>query len=219
MFYIQLSLFISNISSKLYVKYIIYVQMNGAGYAEDVYRNGARGLGASGDAANGPADAQAWGQQPGGPSNGSAYADPDGRNGASAEVPVLFSGYERAFSCHWRMEHMAAVSAPDPGLLLLQRLQGLRDGVGTVATASCVHAGSYGSGNGAAGEGTPEEQLEALVAEGKALLREGRALARAGASLGEADALLRDAMAAFEEAAALDAASIKVQVRGLALML
>jgi hypothetical protein len=73
-----------------------------------------------------------------------------------------------------------------------------------------MHAGGNGSCAAAA---TPDEQLEALVAEGKALLREGRELARAGADFGRADALLQDAMAAFEDAAALAPDSIKVQAR------
>ena len=57
-----------------------------------------------------------------------------------------------------------------------------------------------------------EEQLAALLEEGKGLLRQGRELSRSGYAYGEADALLQDAMTCFEEAAAIAPTSTKVLV-------
>ncbi|CAL8470912.1 g10454 [Coccomyxa elongata] len=66
--------------------------------------------------------------------------------------------------------------------------------------------------NGAGVNGSNmEEQLEALVQEGKQFLREGRELTKSGFDLGGADLALQDAMACFEDAAQIDSTSIKVQ--------
>ena len=67
--------------------------------------------------------------------------------------------------------------------------------------------------SGAAVDGSNlEEDLDALVQEGKQLLREGRELTKSGFDLGGADLALQDAVACFEDAAQIDSTSIKVQV-------
>ncbi|KAK9904083.1 hypothetical protein WJX75_004054 [Coccomyxa subellipsoidea] len=81
-------------------------------------------------------------------------------------------------------------------------------GEGYQAAAPSATNGTSGSAEEA---GDREEQLEALVQEGKQLLREGRQLTKTGFDLGGADLALQDAMACFEEAAQIDSTSIKVQ--------